>query len=129
MTSYFDSNVFIYALVGSGPVANSAQKALRDAAQDGEAVTSVLALDEVVWALRRALGMEDAVTHARRLADMPGLRVLDNRSKDLSLAFEMMEHLQPRDALHAAAALGAGIRRIVSDDSDFDGVPLERVPL
>lgn len=55
------------------------------------------------------------------------------RDIEVRLALDLMRDrrkLSPRDAIHTAAALRAGIYTIVSDDADFDEVPdLERRPL
>ena len=77
------------------------------------------------WVLRKRGGPGVALAESRRLAGIPGLRILPLGQEEWVRAIELMEahsHLRPNDALHAACAISAGIRVIVSMDTDFDRV-------
>lgn len=125
---YIDANVFIYAAAETGATADRARVALKRALQDG-AATSALTVDEVVW----NLGADaKAIAHGMRMLDMPGLDVLPVTAKEVRHALDLMANhgLQPRDAIHAAVALGKGCKSVLSGDPDFDHVPgLRRTPL
>ncbi len=130
---YIDANVFIYAALYEGPKAQAAAELVRGlAVASRHACTSVLALDEVVYATGKAHGRQKAIVESRKLLLLPGLQILDATADDWSRALDLMadSRLKPRDALHAATALAHGCKRVVSDDSDFDGVKgLRRLPL
>lgn len=59
--AYLDSNIFIYAALYSGEVAEKSKEYLRRAL-DGEfkAYTSVLTWDEVVYVVRKLAGVEES---------------------------------------------------------------------
>jgi uncharacterized protein len=124
---YLDANVFLYPLLHEGPPVDAAIRHLR-ALLDGEAhgCTSALTLDEVAYVMQRAGYREAGIEECQRLLGMPNLRVLPATPDTVRTALDLMERvpmLRPRDAVHAATALDAGIFTIVSDDRDFDKVP------
>lgn len=131
---YLDANVFIYPVLHKGPKSDAAATLLkRVEAGEEPASTSALTLDEIVWIVGKRAGRDVALRHARLVLDLPHLRVLPVRETDVRRALDLMldeRKLSPRDAIHAAVALGAGIHTIASDDEDFDRVPtLRRRPL
>lgn len=131
---YLDTSVFIHPILHRGPKAEAAREVLsRVASGEEAAATCALSIDEIGWAVARDAGRDTALHAARLVLDLPHLRVLPVRDVDAQHAIELMRDLRrlaPRDALHAACALGASIRTIVSDDADFDQVPrLARRPL
>lgn len=126
---YFDANLFLAAVLDEGPQVEAAKDRLRDTAGG---VTSVLTLDEVLHVLRKRQGKQVALEIGRRFAAAPHIVWLPADRNLLMPMLDAMEHwnLRPRDALHAATALAAGCKRIVSDDPDFDRVKgLRRVAL
>lgn len=131
---YLDANVFIYAALYEGPKAKRAVEVLRELI-DGEqpAATSALTVDEVVWSVRQLGAHERSVPEGQRVLSIPNMRVLPATLETMRAALQLMEQvpqLKPRDAVHAATAIEAGIFTIVSDDGDFDKVPeLRREPL
>lgn len=129
---YLDANVFLYAALGEGRKTEAAIRRLAAAAQEG-AITSALTVDEVVWSVWKTNSPELAAAEGRRLLSWPRLRVASVTPETLLLALDLMERpkpLKPRDAIHAATAIQAGVFTIVSDDKDFDRVPeLTREPL
>lgn len=124
---YLDANVFIYAAASSDAFGDNARHVLRHMVSGARpAVTAVLALDEVAWAIRKIAGTDVAVLETTRLLGLPHLTVLDVKAKHMVAALDLMERhasLRPRDALHAAVAIDAGVFTIVSSDDDFDVVP------
>lgn len=131
---YLDANVLIYPVLHTGPKSDAAADLLaRVEAGKQPAATSSLTLDEVLWVVGKNAGRDVALRHAQLVLDMPHLRVLPVRDAEARAALDLMRahrKLSPRDAIHAAAAIGAGIFTIVSDDADFDAVPeIMRRPL
>lgn len=131
---YLDANVFIFAANAKGREGAVAAKVLRDTVSGRyPAVTAVLTLDEVAWAIRRLIDRETALRETTRILSLPHVTVLDVKPRHMVTALDLMERhprLQPRDALHAAVAMDAGVYSIVSSDPDFDAIPeLERVAL
>lgn len=130
---YLDANVFIHAALDEGPRGRAAARLLESVGDGKEsAATSALTLDEVVWKLMRVAGRPAALEQGRRLMALP-VRLLDVKATDVQEALRLMARypsLKPRDAIHAAVALNAGLFSIVSDDPDFDAVrELTRRPL
>lgn len=121
-----DANVFLFARLDSGPRGESARKTLRQVSAANRAATTAVVLNEVFWNLRKHVGRSEALQRSRQLASMPGLVVLAVGEREWGTALRLMAehgHLKPNDALHAAAALEAGIGTILSTDEDFDGLP------
>ncbi len=135
MRYYLDANVFLYALLYNDDRAKGARRLLRNIASGWDAgVSSCLAVDEVVWRLWRETGERaKAVAEGRRLLQLPGLSLADVDAFEIHRALAFMEkyrQLKLRDAIHLAACVAAGVRLLVSDDPDFDGVAeVRRVPL
>ena len=130
---YLDANVLIYPLVYKPMLPQAAASIeILKYIERGEitAVTSFLSWDEVVWVVWKLLGPDDAVSAGYKLLAFPNLKFVDVDEAVVYKAQLLVERyrLKPRDAIHAASALIAGERTIVSDDSDFDRVrELERV--
>lgn len=124
---YLDANVFMYPVLHSGRKADAAA-ALLAAVETGlePCATSALTIDEVVWVLTKHTGREVALRTAEIILGLPGLKILPVREPEVRRSLDLMRDvrkLAPRDALHAACALQAGIHTIVSDDEDFERVP------
>jgi predicted nucleic acid-binding protein len=122
---FLDANVFLFARLDDGRRGEAARGILRGVDGAHPAATTAVVLNEVFWNLRKQIGMAEALEKSAQLARMPGLRILEVGERAWTQALELMtkhRHLKPNDALHAAAALGAGIGTIVSSDEDFDGL-------
>lgn len=127
MDAYVDANVLVYSTLDDQR-GEQARAALRDLETGA---TSMLAIDEAVWALRRADGMASAIHTARLWLDSPRLVIVPIGAAEGRRALDLMERpgLKPRDALHAAAALERSLP-VLSDDGDFDSVErLTRLPI
>lgn len=131
--TYLDANVFIYAAMGEESKAVPAQKILQQVADgDMDACTSTLTWDEIVWAVKKALGYGDAIEEGLKFLSLPHLKLI---SADATVVMEAQRiiaeyKLKPRDAIHAATALKNGIKEFVSDDPDFDSVSgIKRIKL
>ena len=97
------------------------------------AYTSALTWDEVSWIVLKTLGRADAIETSKKLLRFPNLRFIACDENILTGAHSLIESyssLRPRDAIHCSSAISRKIRRIVSDDRDFDSVKeIERIPL
>jgi len=129
-----DSNIFIYPAIydpAAIPEAAKAKANLQEIASASiEAYTSTLTWDELTWVVRRLFGFEKAAAQGASFLRLPNLRLLRVDVEVICRAQSILEEFQlkPRDAIHAATALGNGIDRILSYDEDFDALPnLDRV--
>jgi len=128
---YLDANffVFINLLHKKGEVA---REILKKITEGKRAITSSLALDEVMWVL-----MKNKLRHeVRRVIEdiyaTPNLHVREVPGHIPLRAVDMMEqhNLKPRDAFHVAVMEHFGEREIVTDDADFERVKtISRIPL
>jgi len=132
MRVYFDSSVFVSAIVRKDQAMLAAQKLLFEAAEGKlEAVASVLAWDETVWETKRASGNEVSLGVGNRLLSLRGVEFVPVSQDTLYAAQRIREKygLDPRDAIHAASAIENGCEQIISADKDFDRVKeLRRKP-
>jgi len=98
---YLDPCVFIYPVIYEGGVEEASHS------------------KEV---LRRVT--EDAVAQGRRLLEFPGLSFIEASEAVVKKAQVLLESygLGPRDAIHVASTLYAGVKVVVSDDEGFDKV-------
>ncbi len=123
--AYLDSNIFLYPILDPGIKGEKASQFLEKVIEGKFwAATSVLTFDEVFWTAKKEGGHEDAVRAGEAILGLSNLRFLDANLDTIFKAFEIIKEtkLDPRDAIHASSALLAGIRLIVSDDTDFDRV-------
>ena len=123
---FLDANVFLFARLDEGSRGDAARRLLRAVDGANPAATTAVVLDEVLWNLRKPLGRDAALQRSQQLSVMPGLRILPIGEREWIRALGLMAghaHLKPNDALHAAAAMEAGIATIVSTDDDFDELP------
>jgi len=131
---YVDSNIFIYAAASKSDRLVSLSKNILSEITEGEiqAFTSVLTWDEFFWVTKRILGPELAKTESSKFLDMPNLRFIAADEMIIRNAQRVAENynLKPRDAIHAASAISRGIKKIISDDTDFDNIKeLRRIPI
>jgi predicted nucleic acid-binding protein len=130
---YVDSNVFISPVIYDDDSSRSAASSKRvlAAIEKGMVVayTSTLTWDEVVWAVRRALGRPDSIQAGEKLLAFPNLRFVAASEEIIRSAQKISSEqgVAPRDAVHLASALSKAVDLLISDDSDLDILPeLER---
>jgi len=124
---YADAGLFLVPMLYEYrvPAAASAARLLESVARGSRKVsTSTLTWDEVVYVVRRVLGVEDSIAKGAGLLAFPNLTWLRVDLAVLRRAADLYQSLpmRPRDSIHAAAALEAGEREILSEDRVFDRV-------
>jgi predicted nucleic acid-binding protein len=134
--SYIDSNVFIYPAIYQTEAQQKAKRAketlLKIESGEISAYTSTLTWDEVVWVVSRVLSRDDGIRQGRKLLGFPNLEFINVDEGTLTLAQTLLDKykLSPRDSIHVASALNRKIKRVISDDKDFDQVKeINRIPL
>ena len=122
---YLDANIFVFSILNTESYGNRAE-ALLQKIQRGEekAMTSVLTIDEVFWAVKRNRGIEKALEAGQALLAFPNLEVVAANKEIAFMALQIIEEfrLDPRDAFHAATAIIEKADCIVSNDLHFDRV-------
>jgi len=70
------------------------------------------------------LGRSDAIEIGRKFMNYPGLRFIpvDEDSMRRSQLIREKYNLKPRDAIRVSSAIGRDIKRIITDDRDFDNL-------
>jgi predicted nucleic acid-binding protein len=121
---YLDANLFVYARFDHLQKGERARKLLRKIVEKGEAITSVLALDEVMWVVLKNRKQDELRSIIEEIYSIPNLDVKDVPSHIALRALEFMENykLKPRDAFHVAIMKHFGANTIATDDPDFDKV-------
>jgi len=131
---YLDSNVFLYPILYEGKRSDNAQAILMEMVEgDIHCITASLTLDEVIRIVSKKISRKKALEIGKDILELPNLKILDVTATDILSSIDLMEryaHLKPRDAIHSAVCINAGVFTIVSDDSDFDGIDeINREPL
>ncbi len=126
---FLDANILMYAAGTEHPLRGPCRKALQRAVDARiPLMTDAEVLQEILhryFAIRRP----DAATAIYRSAVDLCDEVIPITEKHTARALELLRAhavLTPRDAVHVASMELAGIRRILSADRDFDGVPSVR---
>jgi len=129
---YLDANFFIFAKFSEERKGMRAREILQSIISGRRAVTSVLAIDEAMWVLRK----EGWNTVLRAFVEeIYGMRNLDVREVPALVPLRALDfieryNLRPRDAFHVAIMEEFGMNEIVTDDADFDKVKtITRIPL
>ncbi len=125
MLTYIDSNIFLYAVLYDDERAQRCRNVLSSIV-DGklEAVTSVLTWDEFTHVVEKVLDRPSAILQGERFLHFPRLSFQSCTPDVLILAQQLRTstHLGARDSIHAASALIAGAKTLLSEDRDFDGL-------
>ena len=125
MLTYIDSNIFLYAVLYDDERAQRCRNALAGIV-DGklEAVTSVLTWDEFTHVVEKVLDRPSAVLEGERFLHFPRLLFQPCTTGVLIRAQQLRASTQlgARDSIHAASALIAGARTLLSEDRDFNGI-------
>ena len=121
---YLDANFFILSNFDTTTKGENARKLLQGVVEGKEAVTSVLALDEVMWVILRNRKETELRTVIEEIYSVKNLAVKEVPPSAPLTALDFIEryNLKPRDAFHAAVMKHFGITKIVSDDADFDRI-------
>lgn len=122
---YLGANFFIFALLDTGEKGQRAAEIHRSIAQGKErAVTSPLALDELMWVLIRTSKKHLLRTAVEGVYATPNLDVVAIPTTTPLTALNLIEQydIKPRDAFHAAIMKENELSQIVTDDEDFDRV-------
>jgi len=122
---YLDANFFIFALLDNterGIAARRIQKTIVEGKE--RAITSSLALDEIMWVLLRNKKQNLLRVAVEGIYLMPNLDIVSVSSTAPLMALDFLEKydLKPRDALHIAVMRENKVEKIVSDDKDFDRI-------
>lgn len=119
---YLDANFFIIYNFDQTIRGEKARKILEEIIAGKEAITSSLALDEVMWVIIKNKRIEALRETIEDIYAMPNLTVKEV-GPDIPLeALDFIEkyNLKPRDASHVAIMKSFHVKEIVSDDPDFD---------
>lgn len=122
---YLDSNIFIFAFISDDKNSELCKSVLEKVSSGSlTACTSVLAWDEITWIARKSLGRQDSLDEGKKFLEFPFMDILDADESTVRLAQNLIEKydINPRDAIHAATAINAGAKEIITDDSDFDRI-------
>src|SRR3989338_4584606 len=123
---YLDANFFIFALLDTTIKGEKARGFLKEIIEGKkEAITSVLALDEVMWVLIKNKKEQLVQQAIEDIYAIPHLSIKEVSSLIPIQAIKLMQpfHLKPRDAFHLAIMRQHNISIILSDDADFDKIP------
>jgi predicted nucleic acid-binding protein len=122
---YLDANIFIFAQISSEKEGVSARLILK-AMEEGKfkAITNILAVDEVVWKIKKEIDYSSAIKVGRAMFELPNLEIVEVTSKTLKEAFNFMEkyELMPRDSIHVSSMLENNVSTIITEDPDFKKV-------
>jgi uncharacterized protein len=135
---FWDTNLFIYLLEGSGDLFQHTQRVLsRMAARKDELITSTLTLGEVM-AKPLELGQKDIAVRYERFLSSPGVQLV-SFDRDAARIFARLRAdrtIRPPDAIQLSCAATAAANLFITNDArlskkivpgvDFI-VPLERV--
>ncbi|NLL10464.1 MAG: type II toxin-antitoxin system VapC family toxin [Methanomicrobiales archaeon] len=133
---YLDSNVFLYAILyeeNSFPQVHQSKQLLSDIIRHNiQACTSILTWDEIVFVVRKKIGIDESIRTGEKFLSFPNMRFIEPDHEILTIAQDFITSykIRPRDAIHAASAYHYGAKAFVSDDSDFDCMKeIQRVSL
>lgn len=121
---YLDANFFIFANFSTDSKGNNARAILRQIIMGKRAITTSLALDEVMWVLIKNNKKIELREIIEEIYAIKNLEIKEVSSNIPLRAIDFMEkyELKPRDAFHVALMENFNVNEIVSDDSDFDRV-------
>ncbi|WP_297506061.1 type II toxin-antitoxin system VapC family toxin [Thermococcus sp.] len=132
MRIFLDTNLFVYLALGSSDpnYETSIDEFYKTLLEEDELYTDVLVLDEFIHVLKKKYG----VHYGRTIGFidetvLPVVKVLPLTFLDYLTAREIIlkYKLRPSDALHIAVIQNNGLQAIVSEDEDFDRLPLKRL--
>lgn len=129
---YLDANFFIIANFSQDEKGKNARHIFQEIVKGKKAITSSLALDEVMW----------VIIKNKKVGELRGVIEGIYKTKNLEVkevspliplqALSIMENcgLRPRDAFHVSIMDQFHTNEIVSDDADFDKIQgIKRIKL
>ncbi len=122
---YLDTNVFIYPILYEDRKSKACGEILFKLIKNQfSGFTSFLTWDEFIYTLKKKKGSKIAIKEGEKFLRMPNLVFFKVDENTIFLAQKIMEkyNINPRDAIHAASALTHNIKKIISDDPDFDKI-------
>ena len=122
---YLDANFFIFVSSLTDKQGVQAREILKTIMAGKRAVSSVLAIDEVMWVIYKNRQQDKLRTIIENIYSIQNLTVKEVSPAIPLKALHFIEKcgLKPRDAFHAAIMEELGETEIVSDDIDFDNIP------
>ena len=123
---YLDSNVFLYAILyeeNSFPQVHQSKQIINDIINHNvQACTSILTWDEIVFVVRKKIGIDESIRTGEKFLSFPNMRFIEPDHEILTIAQDFINSykIRPRDAIHAAFAYQYVSKAFVSDDSDCD---------
>lgn len=132
MRVFLDSNLLIYLnAVRTAEVRVIYENFYLNLLSENKAYTDVLVLDELLYISKKKYNIPyDVSIEFIESLILPYVEILPLGSEEFREASEIIKSfsIKPSDALHVAAMLMNDIRRIVSEDREFDKVGgLERI--
>ncbi|NJE25182.1 PIN domain-containing protein [Thermococcus sp. MV5] len=131
MRIFLDASFIIYLNVDvSDHLAEKIDALYKQLVTNGKLYTDVLVLDEVIYVSRKkykvpyseTINMLDEIV-------IPYVKVLPIGLMDYLKAKENMlkYNLKPSDAIHLAVIENNGLQAIVTEDADFEDIPIKRI--
>ena len=119
---YLDANFFIFAAIDNTEKGENARKFFQKIIEGKKALTSVLAIDEIMWVLIKNKKKHLVNSVVEGIYKIPNLKV-SGVLRDIPLrAMSYLDKLAPRDAFHVAVMESLDINEIITDDSDFEKI-------
>lgn len=117
---YIDTNIFIESILRDNKECQIILEKIIN--KEVQGITSILTWDELVFILRKFIGKEIAISEGEKFMRFPNLIFVDAKKEIIQNAQKLIGkyNLQPRDTIHIATAIYAGIKEIISEDRDFD---------
>lgn len=119
---YLDANIF-FAAGNPEETEHRAASEILLKIQEGELIgcTSSLTVDEVVYNAKKFTGREAAIASGLALVEDPLLEIIPVTRETAQKALRMMKeaNLEPRDAIHVAAAIESKAVLFLSIDADL----------
>lgn len=122
---YLDANFLFFAAVGESLQAERARALIQTFVEGRRALTSVLALDETIWVLRKN-GYGSLIRQV--IEEIYAMKSIEVKEVPVHIPLRALDfiekhNLKPRDAFHVAIMEHFNEHEIVSDDKDFDKIP------
>ena len=131
MKVFIDTNLFVYLNANvEDELSERLDRFYTELVKAHETYTNVLVLDELIHVSKRKYGVSysETISFIEDVV-LPAVRVLSLTFDDYLTAREIILKygLRPSDALHIATIQNNGLQAIVSEDEDFDRLPLKRL--